>query len=139
MSKSSYEARRALDARYGDGTYTKPATVYMGIFLAMPASPGAAGTEVTIGVGGYARVALTNDVTNFPAADANRLKTVGVVVTFPQATAPGYGTTVGFGFWDAATGGNLQDYAQYTSGVPKVVGTGDVLSFPIGSLQFTES
>ena len=136
--KTNYEGNRALDARYGDGTYTKPATVYMGLFLAMPASPGAAGTEITIGVGGYARVALTNDAATFPDAVA-RLKAVGVVVTFPMASAPGWGSTVGFGFWDAPTGGNLQDYAQYTGGVPKVVNAGDVLSFPAGSLQFAEN
>ncbi|MET0646376.1 MAG: hypothetical protein ABW208_07120 [Pyrinomonadaceae bacterium] len=135
MSKTNYEGNRALDARYGDGTYTKPATVYIGLFLAMP-TPSTSGTEVS--AGGYARVALTNDATTFPDA-VNRLKTVGVVVTFPQATAPGYGSTVGFGFWDAPTGGNLQDYAQYTGGVPKVVGTGDVPSFPIGSLTFAEN
>ena len=133
--KTNYERNRALNARYGDGTYTKPAVVYLGLFLAMP-TPTTAGTEVS--TGSYARVALTNDAATFPDP-VDGVVTIAVEVAFPQATAPGYGTTVGFGIWDDPTAGNLQDFAQYTGGVPKVVGNGDTPSFPVGSLKLTET
>lgn len=69
----------------------------------MPNDAGTGGVEVS--GGGYARVSITNNTTNFPNA-SNGSKSNGTVITFPSATVA-WGTVVGWGIWDASTGGNL--------------------------------
>lgn len=132
--KTNYERNRAIDVRYGSASsYTKPATVYVALFTSMPTVLGNDGTEVA--GGSYARVAVTNNGTNFPNAVAG-VKQNGAVITFPQATA-GWGAIVGVGIYDAATSGNLQDFATLTT--PKTVQNGDVFSLPVGQMTITES
>lgn len=55
-----------LDALMGS-TVIGPATLYAALMTVMPAGTGG-GTEFAGGGGSYARVALTNNSTNFPAA-----------------------------------------------------------------------
>ena len=55
--------RALLDADFGSGT---PATWYLAAFLTMPAADGTGGVEPA--VGSYARVAVTNNGTNWPVA-----------------------------------------------------------------------
>lgn len=132
--KTNYERNRTLDVRYGgSASYTKPGTVYIGLFTSMPTVLGNDGTEVS--GGSYARVAVTNNATNFPNAVAGA-KSNGAAITFPQATAA-WGSVVGVGIFDALSGGNLQDFAALTT--PKTVQNGDVFSLPIGQAAFTET
>jgi hypothetical protein len=130
--KTNFERNRTLDLRYGDGTYSKPATVYVALFTAAPTVSGG-GTEVSGGA--YARVAVTNDVTNFPDAVAG-VKSNGVALTFAQATAA-WGTVVAAAIFDALTGGNMLDFAMLDA--PKTIALGDTFSLPIGSVRLTES
>lgn len=135
--KTNYARNLMLDARYGDGAFAKPATVYVALFTAAPSVVGG-GTEVS--GGSYARVAMTNDAANFPDAVAG-MKANGVVVIFPQATAS-WGVVTHFGFFDSLVGGNLLDYAPLTSGgvaAPKTIQSGDTPQFSIGAFQFTET
>jgi hypothetical protein len=105
MSKSDYMENKALDGRYGGPDFVRPATVYVGLFTATPSDAGG-GTEVSGGA--YARVAVTNNSTNFPAA-ASGSKSNGTAITFPTLTANA-GTAVAFGTFDASTAGNLMDW-----------------------------
>lgn len=132
--KTDYERNRVLDLRYGDNSpaYSKPATVYLALFTAMP-TPSTGGTEVT--GGSYARQAVTNDSTNFPDA-VSGAKDNGVDITFPAASAL-WGTVVGFGWFDALTVGNLLDFAPLTT--PRTVNPSDVLSFAAGQITWQES
>lgn len=133
MARTNYERNRNLDVRYGgSATYVKPATVYIGLFTAAP-GVGGGGTEVS--GGSYARVAVTNDATNWPNAVAGA-KANAVALTFAQATA-GWGTITHVGIFDALSGGNLQDFATLTAA--KTVQNGDVVQFGIGSLAFAET
>ena len=132
MSKTNYERNRLLDLRYGDGAYSKPATVYLGLFIAAP-TVSAPGTEVS--GGSYARAAIPNDAANFPDAVAGA-KANGVAVTFAQATAL-WGSVTHFGLFDAQTGGNLLDFAPVTN--PRPVQAADTPSGAIGQLQLLET
>lgn len=133
MSKTNYERNRVLNNRYGDGAgYVKPATVYLALYTAMP-TVSTGGTEVT--GGSYARQAITNDNANFPDPTVGITQN-GLQIDFPAASAP-WGTIVGAAICDASTAGNIQDFAPLSAS--KVVGIGDVISFPAGSLVFTET
>lgn len=133
MARTNYEGNRALNVRYGGAaTYVKPATVYIGLFTAAPTVAGG-GTEVA--GGSYARVAVTNDATNWPDAVA-RAKSNAVALAFAQATGS-WGTVTHVGIFDALTVGNLQDFATLVAS--KTVQNGDVVQFGIGSLAFSET
>lgn len=133
--KTNYERNRTLSLRYGDNSpaYARPATVYVGLFTSMP-TVSTGGTEVT--GGSYARVALTNDGTNFPDPSTPGVTQNGVAITFAQATA-GWGTVVGVGIFDALTTGNLLDFQALTT--PKTVQNGDTPQFAIGQITITEN
>lgn len=132
MSKSDYLENKVIDHILGGGDYARPATVYIALFTAAPTDAGG-GTEVA--GGSYARAAMTNNATNWPAA-AGGVKSNGTAITFAQATGA-WGTIVAFGVFDALSGGNLLFWATLTT--PKTVQNGDTPSFSIGALQFTES
>jgi hypothetical protein len=137
MSKTNFERNRILDLRYGDGSYSKPATVYIALFTAAPTVAGG-GTEVT--GGSYARVAITNDLANWADAVAG-VKSNALAITFPTATA-GWGVVTHFAIFDAPTAGNMLDFAELKSGgvpAPKTIANGDTPSFSAGQIQLTET
>ena len=108
--KSDYLELKALDAILGAG-FTPPATVYWALYSATPSDTGG-GTELTSGSApGYARLAATNNTTNFPnATTVGGLgsKKVGVDQTFvANSSASNWPTIIAFGLYDASTGGNL--------------------------------
>lgn len=127
-SASTVYENYILDAILGDGAAASmPATVYVGLYTAEP-SDGGGGTEV-LG-SGYARVAVTNDTTNWPAATSGE-KRNGTKITFPQATGA-WGDVNWFGLFDASTGGNLIIWGnlQNTSSPT----AGDTPFFSVGGL-----
>lgn len=101
-SKSDFLELELLDHVLGNAAYAAPANIHVGLFTVAPTDAGG-GTEVT--GGSYARVSVTNNAVNFPAASGG-LKQNGTAITFPQATAD-WGTIVAFGLFDAASAGNL--------------------------------
>ncbi len=119
-----------LDHVFGAAAYTAPATLYVALYTVAPSDTGG-GTEVT--GGSYARVAVTNNATNFPAASGGA-KSNGTVITFPTATA-NWGTVVAFAILDAATNGNFLCWADLTTS--KAVNSGDTASFAVGDLDIT--
>lgn len=126
-------ANAILDHILGGGNYTRKASVYL---AAMTAAPNAAGggTEVTTSGGtAYARKAVTNNSTNWPAASA-RTKKLGVAQAFVTAAA-NWGTVVGIAIYDASTGGTLMHYIPFDSSV--TVNSGDTLNLDVDSLQIT--
>ena len=130
-SKSDYLENEVLDHVLGGGDYTRPATVYVALYTEAPTDAGG-GTEVT--GGSYARVAVTNNSTNFPAASGGA-KSNGTEITFETATA-NWGTVVAFGILDASTSGNLLLWATLTAN--KTIDSGDTAKFAAGDLDYTE-
>lgn len=108
----------------------RPATVYVALFTAAPTDSGG-GTEVS--GGSYARVAVTNNATNWPEASFG-VKSNGTAITFPTATAS-WGTVVAVGIYDASPSGNLMIWGNLTTS--KAVASGDTPSFAAGALEFS--
>jgi hypothetical protein len=129
-SFSDFLELELLDHIFGAAAYTAPATLYVGLFTATPSDAGG-GTEVA--TGSYARVAVTNNAANFPAAAAGS-KSNGTVITFPMATAS-WGTITSFGIFTAATAGTLLAWGALTTS--RAVANLDVLYFPVGQLVIT--
>lgn len=129
--KSDYLENKVLDHVLGGGDYTRPSTVYVALYTATPSDSGG-GTEVS--GGSYARVSVTNNSTNFPAASSGA-KSNGTAFTFPKATAD-WGTIVAWSIKDASTSGNTLYWGPVNPN--KVVSTDDTPSFAAGDLDITE-
>lgn len=129
-SFSNFLELELLDHVFGAAAYTAPATLYFALFTVTPSDSGG-GTEVA--GGSYARVGMTNNATNFPAASGGA-KSNGVAITFPAATAA-WGTVVAMGVFDAGSGGNLLAWGALTTS--KTISNGDTASFPIGDFDVT--
>lgn len=101
--KSTYLAHAHLNEAVGGTAFAAPATLYFGWYTTQPDTNGAGGVEAS--GGGYARVAVTNNATNFPAA-ASRRKQNAVAISWAPATQD-QGLAVGWCAFDALTAGNL--------------------------------
>jgi len=136
MSATNLEELALLDARLGSGT---PATWYLGVSSSAIAEDGTGETEPS--GGGYARVAVTNNATNFPAATTVSgvgTKASGVELAFPTASADwlsGANLTHWF-LATASSGGEIRYRAELTT--PKPVLSGDTAKFAAGALQVTQ-
>ena len=134
-SFSDYLEKEILDHVLGGADYSRPATVYIGLWTAAlnDASTGSTANEVS--GGSYARKSVTNNSTNWPAASGTTAtKSNGTAITFVTATAS-WGTVTHFAILDAATAGNILGWAQLTAS--KAIGSGDTASFAIGDLDVT--
>lgn len=129
-SLSDFLENEILDHVFGAATYTAPATVYLALFTVAPTDAGG-GTEVT--GGSYARAAVTNNATNFPAASAGA-KANGTEIVFATATAS-WGTVVAAAWFDAVSGGNMLAWGDLTAN--KAVDTDDTAKVAIGDFDIT--
>jgi hypothetical protein len=99
----------------------KPATVYVALYTVIPTDASGSGTEVT--GGSYARVAVTNNSTNWAGPTANNGTVLnGSPITFPAPTA-NWGTVVAMAIYDAATVGNELFWGSLAS--PQIILNGD--------------
>lgn len=133
---SNYLELKLLDQILGGTAYTAPGTVYVALYTASPSGSGG-GTEVS--GGSYARVAVTNNTTNWPSATGGSpgSKSNGTAITFPAPTA-NWGVVTSFALLDAASAGNLLAWGALT--VSKTINNGDAApSFASSSLTVTAS
>ena len=131
-SKGDFLENKVLDHVLGGGDYSRPATVYVALYTATPSDSGG-GTEVS--GGSYARVAVTNNSTNWPAASGGS-KSNGTAITFPTPSA-NWGTVTSFGILDASSGGNLLYWGALAAN--KTINNGDAApQFAAGALTITE-
>ncbi len=129
MGFSTYGADTIGGNLYNAKGTALPATWYVGLFTVQP-SGGSGGTEANYT--GYARQSLTSGTTDFTVTSAG-LTQNAIVVTFPTNTGSAQ-TVVGYGLFDALTGGNLwQDVAFASS---QTINNGADASFAINALQF---
>lgn len=121
-------ASLVLNHLFGKTTYSAPGTYYIGLSTK---NPGDAGDMTGEPVGGnYARVAVTNDTVNFPAA-VDGSKANGTKIEFPEATG-NWGTITHFFLADALSAGNV--IASGALEYPKQVESGDAFYFDAGDL-----
>lgn len=130
--KSDALENALLDHAVGGPDYSRPATVYVALFTAPPTDAGG-GTELS--GNGYARGAVTNNATNWPAA-AGGAKSNGTAITFAAATAD-WTASVAWGLFDAASGGNLLYWGPLSASVN--VPNGAQAEFAAGALVIQES
>lgn len=131
--KSTYAANAILDHRYGGPAYTKPATVYVGLSTA---NPGVSGSGLAEPSGGnYSRVAVTNNATEFPGASSGA-KSNANAINFPTPSV-GWGLVTYAAVFDAASGGNMLDFAALTAS--KTINSGDTVTIAAGELDLSET
>lgn len=123
--------KEVLDYFYGNTAPSIPATYYVGLSTTTPTSTGANFTEP--GGSNYARVAVTNNTTNFPASTAANPtnKSNGTEIAFPTPSGS-WGTPTHFGLFTAASGGTPVDWGAITS--PQAISSGATVRFPVGTL-----
>jgi len=120
-----------LDHVWGNAAYTAPSTLYIALSTTTISDDGTGMTEPSGGA--YARAAVTNNTTNWPAASGGA-KANGIAITFATATAS-WGTIIDFAVMDALTSGNMLAYGTLTAS--KTIDSGDTASFAIGDLDIT--
>lgn len=138
-SKSDYLEAAILNYLLGGVALTSPGTLYVALSTAAysDAATGSSMTEVSASSTGYARVAVTNNATNWPAATGSSpaTKQNGTAITFPTATAS-WGTITSFYIVDAASGGNVLYGGDLTA--TKSIAAGDTATFAAASITVTE-
>jgi hypothetical protein len=137
MSKSAYLANAILDEILGATSWVPPATVYLGLYSTAPTGYGTGGVEMDgTTEPGYARLAVTNNATNFPAASGGS-KTLGVSQTFAaNSGGTAWANAVAFGIFDASSGGNLLGYGSMT---PLACPAASAITIPSGAVIWTET
>ena len=133
--KSLYLSNAILDGVLGGTPYTPPSIVYV-VLSTAPWSNAATGSSLSeVTGGGYSRIAVTNNATNWPAAVSGS-KNNGAVFTFPTATA-NWGTIQSVYLVDASSGGNALYGADVDT--PRTISTGDTASFAQDALTAKEA
>lgn len=133
MSQMSDYLEDALTGWFrGTGFPAATGSVYIALFTAAPSDSGG-GTEVAGSA--YARQAVAKAAgswTNGAAGSGSISNTAAI--TFPTATGS-WGTITHVGIFDALTVGNLLMWGALSAS--KLIGSGDVFQFSIGSLVLT--
>lgn len=136
-SLSDYLELKLLDHVLGGPDYTRPATVYIALYTVAPSDAGP-GTEINTAVWtNYARPAVTNNATNFPAATGPTpgTKTNGTSISFGTASITGTPpVAIGAAIMDALTGGNMLSWCSFAG---QTINGGSPISVAPGSLNLT--
>jgi hypothetical protein len=136
---TDYHAYQLLNYVYGGKPITYPLTWYLALFTdAYTKSQHMAGQVTEVVGGNYARVAIPNNLTNFPEITQGHppVKKLGGTRNFNTPTAD-WGTITGFGFYEAPTGGHLWDYFKLDA--PFAVPIGKVVTFGAGAIWISEN
>lgn len=133
------DATNAFEGLIGDhllrtATWSKPATIYVGLFTVLPDEAGAGGTEVT--GGSYARVQCgPGDAYWTGPAGGNGIYSNTDIVQFAAPTG-NWGAVAGFGLFSAASSGTL--YITKAFAAPITINLGDPApAFSAGSITVT--
>jgi hypothetical protein len=124
MPFTSYTDNKLIDHLLGSGTYTKPASKYVALYVGDPAG---SGTEISTSGTAYVRQSGSFSVSGGTATNSGNIE-------YPAATAA-WGTITHVAIFDASTSGNMLVSAALSSA--KTIGTGDVLRIPTGQLSVT--
>lgn len=129
--------RSIADSQFGGGATTwAPATWFLALSTTTPATDGSGFTE-PVG-GSYARVSITNNATNFPAASTSAgttSKANGTTLAFPNPTGT-WGLLTHFGFFVASSGGTVEYWFKLDAAITAQSGNSPV-QFDIGQLIMT--
>lgn len=139
---TDYAENKIVDAVFRGQPLNAPATFYVALYTT--ADNDAGSTRVEVSGGSYARVAITSSLANWAGTQGagTTVASTGTTgttsnnntLTFPTPTA-NWGTIVGMGLIDAATGGNEWAYGALST--PQTVNSGATApTFPAAALSF---
>jgi hypothetical protein len=136
--KGQGTANAVLNYLYNSASFS--ATIYVALFTSDPTATGG-GTEVT-GTG-YARVAVTANTTNFPAASGGSLSN-GTLISFGTAGsdwAAGSTKVTGVAFVKTSAGAlGASDIIHYAPlSTARNILNGDPVQIPVGAAVITEA
>lgn len=122
-------ANNELNVRFGGAAVIAPASYAVALSKTQPTNTGGNVTE-PVG-GGYARVLVARNATNFPAASARSISN-GVQIVFPAPTAA-WGLIEWFALYDAATAGVFQGWGRFANSTDVKAG-GSAPVIPVGGM-----
>lgn len=128
MAITIYASNRNIDYNFGNTSYSPPTTYYFGLSTTAINFNGTGATEPS--GGSYARVAFTNNKTNWNNASNGEL-TNAVVIQFPESTAS-WGTVTHVFMSDASSAGNIWWYDVLTPS--RSIATATTVLFAIGAV-----
>jgi hypothetical protein len=127
MAAKELTAKNKTIGKWFGGTdFTPPATWYVALLDA---------SDTELSGNGYARVAVTNNTTNFPTPTTGQ-NSISIEVTFPVATGD-WTEAVKVGLYTASSGGTREFKTLLEE--PATVLDGVEFFIPAGSLVFIES
>jgi hypothetical protein len=116
--KFNYLAKKVNDLIYSQAAFTSVTPIFYGLSTAAFDNTKTGATIAEATYTSYARVSITNNATNFPAAtgsgSATKTGSAGGAITWPQNTGSGQTMLSAFTA-DASTTGNLYHGADITS------------------------
>src|SRR5215469_9546417 len=139
MPFTNYLDQQLTRLLFSNTAYTIPGTWYIALSTTTPVQ-GAAPNFTEPSGNGYARVAFTNNSTNWaavasPPANGYTMQN-NQPVTFPAATGS-WGTVTYFGIYDASTSGNLVGFGALTSS--QAITSGITPAFAVGTITITNN
>ncbi len=126
---SSYLMKKLGDHSIGKASFTMPVAVYHGLLASNPTIAGTLSSEV--GVGGYARQALTDAMSVFNATTGLASNVTAITYPNPTANYPSVNYSI---VADAASAGNVLFSEQLPSPLA-VTNSGAPALFPAGSIN----
>jgi len=132
---SNYTASKINDHIFGATPYTAPSPVYFALAKGTVSESDTGSTFDEADYGGYARISLSNNTTNFPNS-VDGVKEVATDLIFPIATS-GSNTIKEVILLDNATGGNIIGGGVLT--IEKTVSTGTRITIYSGEYEITVS
>lgn len=130
---SNYYELEILDQVFGSALVLPAVTHYLALCSVTPDDTSTGDTIVQATYTGYARAAVTNNPTNWPAAGAG-IKQNGANIIFGTCTALD-AVVNSFAICDASSSGNVIAYGSLTTA--KTISTGDVPLFAVGGITIT--
>jgi hypothetical protein len=126
------KANTILDLLFGQSAFSNLSTMYMGLSTTTIQNDGSGATEPSTSGTAYARVAITNNKTNWGTASAASLSNA-VAVTFAESTAS-WGTITYVFLAAGATAGVADLWYFEALTTPKTVQTATTVQFAIGAI-----
>jgi len=134
MALTTTEGNSIGSEIFGGTAHAAEGTWHVALFTASPTIAGLGTNEVSTSGTGYARVAVTNNSTNFPATSA-LAGANGAAIAFPTVTAS-WGTITHFGLCNSTTEGTSDVWHFGTLTSPGIPAVGQTPTFAIGALQW---
>lgn len=140
-SKSNYLENAVQNHILGGTVYTRPTTVWFGLWDSSDGSLGEDSNGDTSGeiVGAnYSRVGVTNNTTLWGTDTSDSTRKNAVEITFPTASGPWGSTSVDqMAILDDSVGGEILYFANL--GTAKVITSGDSVRYNIGDITIVEN